>query len=65
MTLKIIKGHKTYLKISKLYFSTIYFLFNAQSLKTFQECQHYEDTHFDTMKYDHQGHSRSYAANFP
>ena len=43
MTSEVNKGK---IKISKSSFSAIYFLFNAESFKTFQECQHYEDANF-------------------
>ena len=33
-------------------------MFHANLFKTFQECQHYEDTNFDKMKYDLKGHTR-------
>ena len=46
MTSRVNKGHKGHLEILKSSFSAIYFWFNAEYVKTFQECQHYEDANF-------------------
>ena len=43
MTSMVKKGH---LKILKSSFSTTYVCLTPNLLKTFQECQHYEDTNF-------------------
>ena len=36
------------------------FCWTPNLIKSFQECQHYEDINFHEMKYDLKGHSRSY-----
>ena len=62
MISKVSKGN---LKISKASFSAIYYLFNAWSLKFFQECQHYKDTifikwtDFDQNLYEYKYHEDS------
>ena len=50
MTPDVTKGNKGNLKISKSYFSAIYFLSNAYHFKTFKKCQHYEDANFSLNK---------------
>ena len=59
------RSHKIILKFQNyLFFSAIYYLFNALSFFKFQECQDYDDKIFQKMEYNLKGHSRSYKTTF-
>ena len=50
MTSEVIKGQKVILKFQNHRFLQFVFCLTPNPLKTFQECQHYEETNFSLFK---------------
>ena len=64
MPSEVIEGHiRSFFFLNHLLFY-LFFGLKSNLIKTLHECQHYEDTILDKMKYALKGLSRSYTATF-